>query len=59
MNIVSTKMKNTVATSVSVNSDGKKVACKINCNIFQTVLLQIILLLIIAVLIAITIEKIG
>ena len=48
--IVSTKMKNTIVTStVSRNSDGKSVRCKIDCYILHTVLLVIILLLIITI----------
>ena len=43
MDIVSAKMKNTIATDVSINSNDKKVR---SCYILHTVLLVIILLLI-------------
>ena len=43
MDIVSTKMTNTIATDVSINSNDKKVR---SCYILHTVLLVIILLLI-------------
>ena len=46
MDIVSTKMTNTIPTTVSINSDGKKVKYKIDCYILHEVLLVIILLLI-------------
>ena len=46
MDIVSTKMTNTIATNVSINSDDKKVRY---CYILHTVLLVIILLLIITI----------
>ena len=46
MNIVSTKMTNTIAKNVSINSYDKEVRYKINCFILHTVLLVIILLLI-------------
>ena len=49
MDIVSTKVKNTIATIVSINFDDKKVRDKIDCYIFHTVLLSIILLLIITI----------
>ena len=49
MDIVSTKMINTIATNVSIDSDGKRVKCKIDCYILHTVLLMIILLLIITI----------
>ena len=49
MDIVSTKMTNTIATNMSKNSDDKKVRYKIDCYILHTVLLAIILLLIIAI----------
>ena len=45
INIVSTKMTNTIATNVSINSDDKKVRYKIDYYILQTVLLVITLLL--------------
>ena len=45
IDITSRKMANTIATStVSINSDGKKVRYKINFYILHTVLLVIILL---------------
>ena len=43
---VSTKMTNTIAANVSINSDDRKVRY---CYIFHTVLLVIILLLIITI----------
>ena len=46
MDIVSTKMTNTIATNVSMNSDDKKVR---HCYILHTVLLVIISLLIITI----------
>ena len=46
MDIVSTKMTNTIATNVSINCHSKKVRYKIDCYILHTVLLVIILLLI-------------
>ena len=50
IDIVSTKMTNTIATStVSINSDGKKVRYKTDCYILHTVLLVIILPLIITI----------
>ena len=49
MDIVSTKMTDTVARNVSINSDGKKVRYKIDCYFLHTVLLLIILLLIITI----------
>ena len=33
MGIVSTKITNTIATNVSINSNDKKVRCKIDCYI--------------------------
>ena len=48
MDIASTKMTNTIATNVSINSDSTKdYKYKIDCYILQTVLLVIILILII------------
>ena len=49
MDIISTKMINTMATNVSIDSDDKKVRYKIDCYILRTVLLEIILLLIITI----------
>ena len=49
VDIVSTKMTNTIATNVSINSNHKKVRCKIDCYILHTVLLAIIFLLIITI----------
>ena len=50
MDIVSTKMANTIATStVSINSHGKKLRRKTDCYNLNTVLLVIILLLIIII----------
>ena len=43
MDIVSTKMTNTVTINVSTNSDGKKVRYKMDCYILHTVLLVITL----------------
>ena len=46
MDIVSTKMTNTIATNVSINYHNKKLKYKIDiCYILHTVLLVIILLL--------------
>ena len=47
MDIASTKMTNTVATTVSINSDIEKVRYKIDSYILHSVLVAIILLLII------------
>ena len=47
MDIVSTKVTNTIATNVSIHSDSKKVRYKLDCYIVHTVLLVIILLLIV------------
>ena len=47
MDIASTKMTNTVATNVSINSDIEKVRYKIDSYILHSVLVAIILLLII------------
>ena len=58
MDIVSTKMTNTVATNVSINSAVEKVIYTIDCYILHTVLLVIILLLIIT-LFAIIMQNIG
>ena len=44
MDIVSTKMTNTIATNVTKNCHSKKVRHKIDCYILHTVLLVIILL---------------
>ena len=49
MDIVSTKMTNTIATNVSIKSDDKKVRYKIDCYILHTVLLEAILSLIITI----------
>ena len=49
MDIAPTKMKNTIARNVSINSYDKKVRCKIDCYILHTVLLVIKLLLIITI----------
>ena len=49
MDIASTKITNTIAKNVSINSDDKKVRYKIDCYILHAVLLVIILLLIITV----------
>ena len=47
IDIVSTKIANTIATDVPINSDDKKVRYKIDCYILNTVLLMILLLSII------------
>ena len=49
MDIVSTKMTNTVTINVSTNSDGKKVRYKMDCYILHTVLLVITLSMIITI----------
>ena len=49
IDIVSTKMANTIATNASINSYGKNVRYKIYCYILRIVLLAIILLLIITI----------
>ena len=49
MDIVSTKITNTIATNVAINSDDKKVIYKIDCYILHIFLLVIILLLIITI----------
>ena len=49
MDIVSTKMTNTIATIALTNSDSKKVRCKIHYYILHTVSLVIILLLTITI----------
>ena len=49
MDIVSTKMTNTIATNVLKNCHLKKVIYKINCYILHIVLLEIILPLIIII----------
>ena len=49
MDILSTKMTNTIATNASINCHNKKVRYKIDCYILLTDLLVIILLLIIAI----------
>ena len=46
MDIVWTKITNTIATNKSINSDDKKVRYKIDCYILHIVLLMIIFLLI-------------
>ena len=43
MDIISTKMTNTLATNVLINRHNKKVRYEIDCYILQTVLLVIIL----------------
>ena len=50
MNIVSTKMTNTIATNVTKKCYSKKVTYRIDCYILHAVLLSIILLLIITIL---------
>ena len=49
MDIVSTKVTNTIATNMSINSDNKNVRYKIDCYILKRVLLVITLLLIITI----------
>ena len=49
MDIVSTKMTNTIATNVSINCHTKKVRYKIDCYTLHIVLLAIILLLTITI----------
>ena len=53
MDILSTKMTNTISTNVtstaSINCHSKKTRYKIHCYIFHTALLVIILLLIITI----------
>ena len=49
MDIVSTKMTNSIAANVSRNYNDKKVRYKTDCYILHTVLLAIMLLLIIAI----------
>ena len=49
MDIVSTKMTNTIATNVTKNCHKKKVRYKFDCYILHTVLLAIIFLLIITI----------
>ena len=49
MDIVSTKMTNTIATNTSINFHNKKVRYKTDCYILHTVLLVTILLLVIAI----------
>ena len=51
MDIVSTKMTNTVATNVWINCHDEKVRYKMDCYILHTVLLVIILLLITTIII--------
>ena len=46
MGIVSTRITNTIATNVSINSDDEKVR---HCYILHTILLEITLLLIITI----------
>ena len=48
IDILSTKMINTIAVNVSINYDDKKVRYKIDCYILHPVLLMNLLLLIIA-----------
>ena len=45
MDIVSTKMTNTIAANVSINCHTKKIRYKFDCYILHTVLLAMILLL--------------
>ena len=47
MDVVSTKMTNTIATNASISCHTKKITYKIDCYILYKVLLVIILLLII------------
>ena len=49
MDIVSTKITNTITSDLSVNSDDKRVRYKTDCYILYTVLLAIVLLLIITI----------
>ena len=49
MDIVSTKMTNTIATNASINFHNKKVRYKTDCYILHTVLLVTILLLVTAI----------
>ena len=49
MNIVSTKMANTIATNITKNCHSKKGRYKFDSYIFRTVLIAIILLLIITI----------
>ena len=49
MDIVLTKMTNTIATNASINSDDEKVRYKFHCYFLRTVLLVIILLLVITI----------
>ena len=49
MDIVSTKMANTIATNASIKFHNKKLRYKIDCYILQTVFLVIILLSIITI----------
>ena len=46
MDIASTKMTNTIATNVSINSDGRKVRYEIDCYILHSLLVIILLLII-------------
>ena len=47
MDIVSTKMTNTIPTNVSVNSDNKKVRYQIDCYILHIVVTRLLLVIII------------
>ena len=49
MDIVSTKITNTITSDLSVNSDDKRVRYKTDCYILYTVLLAIVSLLIITI----------
>ena len=49
MDIVSTKMTNTIATNVTKNSQSKRVRYELDCYILHTVLLAIMLLFIITI----------
>ena len=46
MDIVSTKMRNTIARNMPINFQSKKVRYKIDCNILYQVLLVLLLLLV-------------
>ena len=59
MDIVSTKMTNTIAKNTSTNCQNEKVRYKIDCYILHTVLLAIILLLIITIICYYYAKKIG
>ena len=49
MDVVSTKMTDTIPTNVSISSDNKKARYKVDCYILHAVLLAFVLLLIIAI----------